>query len=73
MGASMATEFWTNGDEDKQELARKFYENVEYVYPDRVTSRRMCPCLDYCNKCAFPLEGKAEYVEYRGPPINSLK
>lgn len=64
--SSVESNFWTEGDERHQRLARKFYEGIEYVYPDRVTSRRMCPCLDYCHTCGHPLEGRAEYIEYRG-------
>jgi hypothetical protein len=61
--------FWTDAPDRHKELARTFYEGIEYTYPDRVTSRRMCPCLDYCRWCGHPLEGKAEYVEYKGENI----
>ena len=64
--------FWTTASEEHKEMARKFYEHIEYSYPDRVTSRRMCPCLDYCHTCGFPLNGKAEYIEYNGPPVMNL-
>lgn len=64
--------FWTTADDRHKEIARKFYENIKFSYPDRVTSRRMCPCLDYCHTCGHPLEGKAEYVEYDGPRVTNL-
>lgn len=63
--------FWLDGDESKQELARRFYEGIEYdLTPyDHVSSRRMCPCLDICNACSFPLNGKVERIEYRGESV----
>jgi len=74
MCQSDTTNFWTNGDEEHQRLVRKFYEYVERdpAAYDYVTSRRMCPCLEVCNKCSFPLEGKVERIDYRGPPVSNL-
>ena len=64
--------FWTDADERHQKIARTFYDNIEYTYPSRVTSRGMCPCLDYTHWCGFPLEGKAEYIEYTGPRVTNI-
>lgn len=74
MGSATAQSFWTDGDEEHQRIARKFYEGIEIDWTpyDYVTSRRMCPCLEYCNRCSFPLEGKVERIEYRGPPVTNL-
>lgn len=64
-------EFWMSASEAKQELARKFEEGIErdLVAYDHVTSRRMCPCLDVCSACGFPLNGKVERIEYRGESV----
>lgn len=64
-----ATEFWLNGDEEHQQIAQTFERGIEVQHPDWVTSRRMCPCLEYSYRCPFPLEGKVEYIEYNGPSI----
>lgn len=64
--------FWTTADDRHQEIARKFYENIEFAYPDSVTSRGMCPCLEYSYWCGHPMEGKAEYIEYNGPRVTNL-
>lgn len=66
--------FWTEADDRHQEIAQKFYENIEYdpVAYDYVTSRRMCPCLEYCNRCSFPLDGKVERIRYKGPRVTNL-
>lgn len=67
---SRKTTFWQE-TERYHDLAQTFEENIEYdrqAY-DEVTSRRMCPCLDYCNRCSFPLEGKVVRIDYRGPNI----
>lgn len=64
--------FWTEANERHREIARTFYENIEFQYPDRVTSRRMCPCLEYASWCGQPLEGKVEYIEYTGPRIQNI-
>jgi len=68
----MSSHFWTDGDEQHQEIARTFYENIEYEQPKYVTSRGLCPCLEYTRKCTFPLEGRVEYPEYTGPRITNI-
>lgn len=70
MGRDYAHEFWIGGHK-YEELARLFERNIEYDQTayDYVTSRRMCPCLEYCNECSFPLEGKVTRIRYRGPDI----
>lgn len=66
-----AHEFWTGNSRttSHRELAKTFEQNIERVYPDRVTSRGMCHCLKYTRVCGHPMEGKAEYVEYNGPSL----
>lgn len=66
--------FWTEADERHQQIAKTFYEHIEHdqnAY-DYVTSERMCPCLDYCNKCSFPLNGKVERIRYTGPRVTNI-
>lgn len=68
---SHAAQFWREASEQKKELAETFERNIEYdrqAY-DYVTSRRMCPCLEYCNRCSFPLEGKVVRISYEGPAV----
>lgn len=69
--STTAGEFWTNGDDEHQQIARRFEEGIEINWNayDYVTSKRMCPCLDYCRKCSFPLNGKVERIEYRGESL----
>lgn len=70
-----ARQFWTeNGNDEHQEIARRYYEYIERDWNayDYVTSERMCPCLEYCSKCSFPLNGKVERIEYTGPPVTNL-
>lgn len=66
--------FWIEADDEHQEIAQKFYENIEVDWEayDYVTSRSMCPCLEYCNRCSFPLEGKVVRIEYNGPRVANL-
>jgi hypothetical protein len=69
-----AHKFWAyQNDSTKYEQLAKVYElNIERAYPDRVTSRSMCHCLDYAKWCGFPLNGKAEYYEYSGPNVQNI-
>ena len=69
--ANYATEFWLNGDEELQELARRFEQGISVIRPETVTSRHMCPCLDYTARCGFPVNGKVEYYSYRGEQLNA--
>lgn len=63
-------EFWMN-TEKYHDLAKMYEQNIEVLHADTVTSRRMCPCLDYVNWCGHPLNGKAEYYEYRGESVTT--
>lgn len=63
-----AAEFWRR-TERYHELAEHIEKNIVVTEPKYVTSRRMCPCLEYTPRCPFPLNGKVEYYEYRGPKI----
>lgn len=68
---SREAEFWREASEEKKRLAEMFEKNIEYdreAY-DYVTSRGMCPCLEYCNRCSFPLNGKVVRISYGGPAI----
>jgi len=67
--------FWTEADDTHQQIAKAFYQNIERDWRpyDSVTSRRMCPCLDYTNECSFPLNGKVERISYEGPRIENIK
>lgn len=67
-----STKFWRDSSEKYQELVESYYKNINYKYPSKVTSRRMCSCLDYSNYCSLPRDGKAEYIEYDGPRISNL-
>jgi hypothetical protein len=63
-------QFWLELDR-YHDLARTYERNIEYdrrAY-DYVTSRRMCPCLEYVNRCSFPLDGKVVRIDYCGPNI----
>lgn len=60
--------FWTS-DHKYEDLARAFERNIEIIQPERVTSRRMCPCLEYSPWCGHPLEGNVEYYEHRGESV----
>lgn len=67
---SREAEFWREMDR-YHDLAEQFERNIEYDQAayDYVTSRRMCPCLDYCNRCGHPLNGKVVRIQYRGPNV----
>jgi hypothetical protein len=67
---SAASEFWAESDR-YHDLAQQFEEHVVYDRRpyDYVTSRRMCPCLSYVNRCGFPLNGKVVRIEYDGPDL----
>ncbi len=42
-----ATEFWTSGDEQHQQIAREYYEGIEIEHPSAVTSDRLAPYSEY--------------------------
>lgn len=60
--------FWTDASEEHQQLAEAFYRNIEYTHPDSVTSRGMCPCLDYSHYCPRAATS-VTYYDYTGPAI----
>lgn len=66
--------FWLEADERHKQIAKTFYENIEYDWEayDYVTSRRMCPCLDYGDTCSFPLNGAVKRIRYRGPRVLNI-
>lgn len=63
--------FWTDANDEHQEIAKTFYQNIEYKHPGSVTSRGMCVCLDYCHWCGWAAT-KVEYPEYTGPDIKHI-
>lgn len=67
---SHAQEFWQETDR-YHDLAEMYEEHIEYdpMAYDYVTSDRMCLCLEYQNRCSFPLNGKVTRIRYRGPRI----
>jgi hypothetical protein len=73
MGRSHEHRFWAYQNETSkyEELAEQYEKNIERDWRayDYVTSRSMCPCLEYCNRCSFPLEGKVVRIKYRGENI----
>ena len=60
--------FWTDASEKHKQLAEDFYRNIEFTHPDTVTSRRMCPCLDFTHYCGWAAT-TVTYYEYQGPAI----
>jgi len=64
--------FWTDADDRHREIARTFYENIEYKSPAYVTSRKLCPCLEYTRQCPAPRNGNIEYPTYTGPNISNI-
>lgn len=73
MSAANARTFWQEMDR-YHDLAETFERNIDYdrrAY-DYVTSRRMCPCLDYGSRCSFPLNGKVVRIDYRGPDVQNI-
>lgn len=63
--------FWTTADERHKEIAETFYKNIEYKHPGSVTSKRMCPCLDYCSWCGWAATA-VQYPEYTGPRVTNI-
>ena len=68
---SRATEFWVNGSPAHQQIARTFYENIEYDHPEIITSDRLLPeCLSYDEAWA---PSSVTYHEYTGPRITTIE
>lgn len=63
--------FWTTASERHKRIAEAYYRNIETSHPDSVTSKRMCPCLEYCSWCGWAATS-VEYPEYRGPRVTNL-
>lgn len=66
--SSAEHEFWMNGREEYQELAEQFERDIELKYPESVTSKRMCACLDYANWCGWAASA-VTYYSYEGESI----
>lgn len=73
MASDAAHKFWTyrTASSKYQELAREYEQNIEQVHPERVTSDRMCTCLDYVSWCGWAAS-KVRYKEYRGPDVKNI-
>jgi len=67
----METKFWTEGDERHKKIAYTFYRNIEDKHPDKITSRGMCPSLEYSNECRRA-RTKVQYPEYTGPDVKHI-
>jgi len=65
--ASAANKFWT-GPSEHTELAKQFYRGVERTHPKNVTSRQLCPCLDWANHCSWAAT-KVTYYRYNGENV----
>ena len=63
--------FWDSPDETHQKIVRAFDEHRETRHPARVTSRRMCPCLNYCSWCGWA-GTTVEYPTYTGPRVQNI-
>jgi len=63
--------FWTEGKEEHIELVEEYYRNIEITHPGFVTSKRMCPCLEWCSWCGWA-NTSVKYREYRGPRVSNI-
>lgn len=59
--------FWTTADERHQEIARKFYENIELTHPARAKGE----CSHICGRCCWAAT-TVKYPSYRGPRVLNL-
>jgi len=46
---SASHKFWTEGDEQNQEIARQFEENISMYHPSSVTSDKLCKYVTHSN------------------------
>ena len=46
---SASHKFWTEGDEQHQEIARRFEEKISMYHPSSVTSDKLCKIDTHCN------------------------
>jgi hypothetical protein len=67
---SREARFWRETDR-YHDLAETFERHIERDWSpyEYVTSRRMCSCLDYVDRCSHPFNGKVVRIEYRGPNV----
>lgn len=64
--------FWNSASERHRKIAEEYHRNIETTHPDYVSSRRMCPCLEFCNWCGWAVTN-VEYREYRGPDVTNIR
>lgn len=60
--------FWSDAPEEHQEIAETYYRNIRLTHPNTVTSKRMCPCLEFCSYCGWAATS-VTYYDYNGPSI----
>jgi hypothetical protein len=65
----MARSFWTDAKDEHREIAKEFYQNIEYDHPGSVSSDRLSPYSPYgtWNTTAV------KYYRYTGPRVTKLK
>lgn len=61
--SSAASEFWSEENE-YQDIARQFEENIELTHPNRAKGE----CRHFCGRCCWAATS-VKYYEYRGPKI----
>jgi len=68
---SYEAKFWDGPDEAHQRIVWVFDEYRKIETPERVTSRRMCPCLNYGGWCGWA-GTSVKYPKYNGPRVQNL-
>ena len=59
--------FWRNL-EKYHSLAEDFERNIKIKHPNSVSSKGMCPCLEFCSYCGWSAS-KVKYYEYGGERV----
>lgn len=61
--------FWTDGDDEHQQIAKTFYQNIEYDHPKHLSGRSKRG-ISWCN-CSW-CATRIKYPTYTGPRVTSL-
>lgn len=69
MGESHERQFWLDGDDEYQRLAKAYEEHIDLTHPEYVTRRIPWGC-GYMHDAWYA--SKVIYPEYRGPQIKHL-
>lgn len=72
MSVPQSSSFWTEGKDEHQQIAKTFYENIEYEHPGTVDSRGMCGCLEYGSYCEWAATS-VKYYKYTGPSVQNIE